>query len=351
MRSSSGGDTERAGPFGTQRPAGRRMIVVKMGIIGTGRIVDRVMTDMCNAERIELTAIASRSAERAKAAAEKYGIPRAYGSYEELAEDPDVELVYIATPHSCHMENAILMMEHGKHVLCEKAMAVNDAEVRAMISCARKNGVFLMEAMWTRFMPAMKKARDMAEKGLFRDIRHVCGNFSYPGKYDESDRVYAKETAGGALLDLGVYTLMGITGFLGWKPEKVTGYAVKAPNGVDMRMSVQMIYPSGATAQFFCGMDAEADQRMTVYGQDGYLEIPDFWHPVKLILHRPGGKTETFDFQPENEGHHYEFDHAAECIEKGMTESPLVPLEESLAVSGISTRLRREAGILYPMDL
>lgn len=324
--------------------------MVKMGIVGPGRIVDRVMADMGNAKEIEVFAVASRSLERAKAAAERYSIPRFYGSYEELAKDPEVELVYIATPHPLHPEQAKLMMRHGKHVLCEKPMTVNDREAEEMIACARENGVFLMEAMWSRFMPANVKAKELIDGGAIGTVRHLCGNFSYPGHYDESDRVYALEMAGGALLDLGVYPLMEITFFLGWQPEKVTGYAVKAPNGTDMRFCGQMLYPSGATAQFFCGMDAGADQRMMVYGSEGYLEIEDFWHATRLVLHKWGGEDTVYQFPAENEGHHYEFAHAAQCIRNGCKESPSVSWEESLAVSRISMELRKETGILYPMD-
>ena len=324
--------------------------MIRLGILGPGRIVDRVMVDMHNAKEIEVTAVASRSPERARKAAGRYGIPHVYGSYEELAESPFVDLVYIATPHPFHKEQSMLMMRHGKHVLCEKPMTVNDAEAEAMIACARKNNVFLMEAMWTRCMPAMKKARELAGSGAIGQIRHIDGNFSFVGAYNEEDRVYAKDLAGGALLDLGIYPLMGITGFLGWEPARATAFAAPAPTGVDMRLCAQLLYASGATAQFFCGMDADADQRMAVYGSDGWLEIPDFWHPHTVILHRSGKEDEIFDYPPENEGHHYEFDHAAECITAGLKESPLVTLKETLAVSRLCTQLRGEVGVIYPMD-
>lgn len=325
--------------------------MIRLGILGTGRIVDRVMADMPNAKEITVAAIASRSADRARAAAEKFGIPRSYGSYEELAESAEVDLVYIATPHPCHIDNAVMMMRHGKHVLCEKPIAVNSAETAAMISCAKENGVFLMEAMWSRFMPANIKAKELADSGAIGTLRHLCGNFSYPGRYDVNDRVYALDMAGGALLDLGIYPLMEIMMFLGPDPEKVTAYTQKAPNGADMRTSAQMLYPSGATAQFFCGMDAAAEQTMNVYGSEGWLEIPDFWHATRVILHRSGEKEQVFEFAPENEGHHYEFDHAARCITVGLKESPAVPLAESLAAAKICTAMRREMDLVYPMDI
>ena len=285
--------------------------MIRLGILGPGRIVDRVMTDMANAKEVTVTAVASRSIDRAKAAAKRYGFPTAYGSYEE--------------------------------------MAVNDAETETMAACARENSVFLMEAMWTRFMPAAIKTKQLADDGEIGEIRHIDANFSYSGQYDEKDRLYNMDLAGGALLDLGVYPLMAITLFLGWKPDSVSAVSFKAPTGADTRMCALLGFPSGATAQFFCGMDAEADQRLAVYGTEGWLEIPDFWHPTRVILHR-GGKQKTFKYPPENEGHHYEFDHAARCIRKGMTESPVVTLEESIAVSRLCTQMRKQTGIIYPMD-
>ena len=324
--------------------------IYNIGIIGAGHIAGKMARTLAQVKETNVLAVGSRTLEKAQSFAQEFGVERAYGSYEEVFQDQDVDLVYIATPHPLHPEQAKLMMRHGKHVLCEKPMTVNDREAEEMIACARENGVFLMEAMWSRFMPANVKAKELIDGGAIGTVRHLCGNFSYPGRYDESDRVYALEMAGGALLDLGVYPLMEITFFLGWQPEKVTGYAVKAPNGTDMRFCGQMLYPSGATAQFFCGMDAGADQRMMVYGSEGYLEIEDFWHATKLILHKWGGEDTVYQFPAENEGHHYEFDHAARCIRQGRKESPSVSWEESLAVSRISTELRKETGILYPMD-
>lgn len=158
--------------------------MLRVGLLGPGRIVDRVMVDMHNAKDVVITAVASRSLERAQKAAARYGIPHTYGSYEEMARSTEVDLVYIATPHPFHVEQACLMMRHGKHILCEKPMTVNDAGSEKMIACARENRVFLMEAMWTRFMPATVKARELLEAGTIGTIRHMFGDFSYAGTYN-----------------------------------------------------------------------------------------------------------------------------------------------------------------------
>lgn len=324
--------------------------MVRLGIVGPGRIVARVMPDMVNSTEIQITAIASRSMERAEAAARKYSIPYAYGSYEEMAASDQVDLVYIALPHPFHCDAACLMMQHGKNVICEKPMTVNDAEAEKMIRCARENNVFLMEAMWTRFVPATLKAKELIEAGAIGEIRHMYADFSFPGTYDEEDRVYALNLAGGALLDLGVYPLMAMTNFLGWKPVKASAVAHKAPTGADMRMSVQLLFDNGTTGQFFCGMDAVGEQAMLIYGSEGILEIPIFWEPDTVIVRRNGCEEEVYSYPHEFENYHYEFDHVAGCIEKGLKESPMVTLEESLAISRICTELRKETGILYPMD-
>lgn len=322
--------------------------MVRLGIVGPGRIVGRVMPDMMNSSEIEITAVASRSLERAQEAAGKYGIPLAYGSYEEMAMSDQVDLVYIALPHPFHCETACLMMRHGKHVICEKPMTVNDAEAARMIQCARENNVFLMEAMWTRFVPATLKAKELVAAGAIGEIRHMFADFAFRGAYDEKDRVYAMDLAGGALLDLGVYPLMAMTNFR--KPVKASALAHKAPTGVDMRMSVQMLFENGVTGQFFCAMDVSGEQSMFLYGTEGIIEIPAFWTADTVILRRNGCKEEIYRYPHEFENYHYEFDHAAQCIRQGLKESPMVPLDESLAVSRICTELRKETGILYPMD-
>ena len=324
---------------------------IRMGILGAGRIMDRVIVDMHNAKKITVTAIAARELSRARTAADRYGVPLAYGSYEELAESDQVDLVYIATPHPLHAEQAVRMMRAGKHVLCEKPMTVTPEEARLMIDCARENKVFLMEAMWTRFTPAMKEALRQIREGAIGEVRHVYGDFSYYNSNpDPADRVFAPELAGGALLDLGVYPLMACTSLLGADPEQVHAVCRKTEQGVDMRTCVQMMYADGKTAQFMCGMDASCDNTLRILGTKGFIVMPEFWHPWAFTLYQNGAEPRAFTFAQEHEGHHYEFDHAAECILGGLTESPVVPLSESLQVSELCTRARHDMGIFYPSE-
>lgn len=322
---------------------------IRLGILGAGRIVARVMADMHRLEHVEITAIAARDLARAQEAAASYRIPHAYGSYLELAQSPEVDLVYIATPHPFHAEQAMLMMCHGKHVICEKPMAVNDREVQQMIDCARANGVFLMEAMWTRFLPCVQELVRLIREGVIGEVRNIFGEFSwYCGNPDPADRLFDPALAGGALLDLGVYPLMLSMQLLGNEPETVQSLCRKAQTGVDMHTSVQMQFPGGAVAQFFCGMDARGNDYMQIFGTKGYILLPACWHPKAFTLCLKGQPDQLLTFDQGDEAYHYEFDHAAQCIQQGLTESPVMPLHESLAASRVCTAIRHEHGIIYP---
>ncbi|MGI6238466.1 MAG: Gfo/Idh/MocA family protein [Christensenellales bacterium] len=322
---------------------------LRVGVMGLGGIFHRVMADFQKAENCELYAVAARDGARAQDAVARYGAKRAFGSYAEMLECPEVELVYIATPHSLHREHALTCLAHGKHVLCEKAFALNDSQAREMVRAARANGLFLMEAMWTRCLPAMRALKQMADAGTFVEIRHITANFGYAAAFDPNSRIYAPELAGGALLDVGIYPLSITAMLLGAEPAEVQSACVMAPSGVDARTVAQLSYASGATAQFFCAVDTAGDSRMTVYGTAARVEIPDFWHATQFTVHR-GGEAQLHSFPPENEGHHHQFIHAAECIRAGKTESPLMPLDETVALMRIMTQMRQANGFLYPVE-
>lgn len=324
---------------------------VRLGILGPGAIFRRVMTDLPNFRDVRVTAVASHNAQRAQQAAALCGAQHIFTSYEDLAACPDVDLVYIATPHLLHKEQALMCMRHKKHVLCEKPLALNEQETAEMAACAREEGVFLMEAMWTRFFPAAVRVRELVRSGAIGEVQHVEAKFSYRSVgLPETHRLLNPELAGGGLLDVGVYALEAIMDVLGSDPSAVQGLCIPASTGVDARFSVQMLYPTGATAHFLCGIDVSTDSTQMIYGTLGRIEIPDFWHPTRFCVHYATGETQTHTFRPENEGHHYEFDHAAQCIRQGLSQSPVMPLEESIAAARIMTRLRHEQGIFYPQE-
>ncbi len=322
---------------------------IRVGVVGPGRIVSRVMKDFHLAEHAELTAVASRSLERAQQAAAAYGAKYAFGSYEELAACDEVDLAYIATPHPFHCEQAMLMMEHGKHVLCEKPMSISARQTRMMIDCARRNHVFLMEGMWTRCFPAYKAMKAVIARGDIGKIKHVYALFSSRATdVDPQNRLFNPSLAGGALLDIGVYPLMAATDLLGYEPESIQCLHRLTETNVDAGMSIQLQYASGATAQLMTSIDTCAPSVMHVYGTEGYITIDHFWHPDSFTVVRPDGSHNVQRFTTWNEGFFHEFDEAAHCIDCGLVESPLMTHGESLAVSQLCDRLRHEAGVYYP---
>ena len=268
---------------------------IRLGIVSAGAIVARVMKDMHLLENVEITAIAARDLKRAQEAAEQYHIPHAYGSYLELAQSDEIDLAYIATPHNFHAEQAMLMMRHGKHVICEKPMAINHTEVQQMVDCARENGVFLMEAMWTRFQPCVRTLMQMLRDGVIGEVRNIFGEFSWScnDQYDPASRLFDPALAGGALLDLGVYPLMFCMQVLGDNPETIQSLCRKTAEGVDMNTSIQMQYSNGAIAQFFCGMDACSNDYMQIYGTKGHIILPGFWRASSFTICREGEEDQV----------------------------------------------------------
>ena len=327
----------------------RKMEKVRVGVLGPGRIVRRVMKDFHKAQGVELIAVASRSPERAKQAAEEYGAKYAFSSYEEMAGCAEVDLVYIATPHVFHCEQAVLMMEHGKHVIVEKPMAVTEAQAKKMTECAKRNRVFLMEAMWTRFFPAWKKMMELIEGGEIGRVNHLYGVFcSSVEKADPESRLFAPSLAGGALLDIGVYPLMAATAVFGWEPRHMQQMHTLTETGVDSRMSVQLQYGNGATAQFMTALDAKGPSDLMIYGSKGCIRMADFWHPSAFEVVCANGEKKEYRFEAENEGFWQEFEAAAKYIRSGALEAKEISHAESVAVCGLTERLRHEAGVYYP---
>lgn len=323
---------------------------VRLGIVGPGEIVRRVMLDFHRSQGIELVAIASRSLERAKAAAEKYGAKYAFGSYEELAECQEVDLVYIATPHVFHCQQSILMMRHGKHVLCEKPLCVTREEAKSMVDCAKEQGVFLMEAMWTRCFPASQKLAQLVSQGAVGQVRYLSGGFGFPCDGNVQGRLMNPDLAGGSLLDVGVYPIMLAIQLLGPHPSRIWGDCAYTTTGVDAHCGFQLQYGNGATAQLSSAIDVVIPTTAMIGGEKGYLEIPEFWHPTQIRLVLNNGETQVYTYPAENQGFRYEFTHVADCIRQGLQQSPLVPWEDSLAEVEIQTQLRRQWGISYPCE-
>ena len=318
---------------------------IRWGIAGPGKIANKFAVALKNLDCGELAAVASTSQERATAFAEAYGIPHVFCGYEAMAASQEVDAVYVATPHSHHMQVAQLFLNAGKHVLCEKPICVNARQARQLKECAAKNGVFLMEAMWTRFLPAIREAQAIIARGEIGEIRGIHADFCYamePG----ANRAYLNELAGGALLDVGVYGLHFASTFLGSHPETIL--ALAHTNGqVDIHTNVLMKYEGGAIANITSAIGVKKPDGAWIYGSRGRIFIPGFYGATELFV--TVGQEETHIMKkPLGAGFEEEIQEACRCIAAGKPESDILPLDETIAVMEQMDAVRKQIGIVYP---
>ncbi|NLS78472.1 MAG: Gfo/Idh/MocA family oxidoreductase, partial [Chloroflexi bacterium] len=314
---------------------------IRWGILGPGRIAGLFTTDLAKVEDAVRLAVGSRSQERAAEFAAKHGFQRAYGSYEELARDPEVDAVYVASPHPFHKEHAILCMEHGKAVLCEKPMEINAQRVREMAACARANGVFLMEAMWTRFNPTVVQARRWLAEGAIGEPRLLTADFGFRTAWNPQSRLLNPELGGGALLDVGVYVVAFAYMVMGApKTLQVTGHV--GETGVDEQVELLLGYEGGRAAQLACAVRVSTPQEARIDGTEGSIYLPAFWHGAKAILRRPG--QEPVEWEGEW-GYRFEAMEVMECLRAGKKESAVMPLDESIAIAETLEQARRSLGV------
>ena len=323
---------------------------LRMGIIGTGRIVARWMQDVAAANAAEVTAIASRDEARAREAAQRYGIARAYGSYEAMLEADVCDAVYIATPHSMHRECALLAMKAGKHVLCEKPIAPNAAQFREMADFAKAQGVLLMEGMWTRFFPATQEVRRLVQSGALGETRMIQADFSSHTPFETQTRMFDPAQAGGALLDIGCYGIHYAMYLYGAAPEQVGGTAVLGASGVDEQAVIALRFPGGRMASVACGLRVALPDTARIHGTEGSVEVPGFWHPSGYDLTKDGKTAHVTVPEHAPEGFAYEVRHFCECVREGRLESPIIPHAESLAALEVMDDFRAQIGLRYPFE-
>lgn len=321
---------------------------IRWGIMATGAIAHALARAILDTPGGTLAAVASRNRERAAAFAGQYGADRAYGSYRELAKDDDLDVIYIATPHSEHAANMRMCLENGRHVLCEKAFTLNAAEARACIDLARERDRFLMEAMWMRFFPAMAEVRRRLAAKEIGEVRLVQADFCIDLPYDSAHRLYNPDLGGGALLDLGIYPLSLATMVLGL-PDAVNGHAHLSPTGVDELDTITLTYARGASAQLTCSMRLNRPREAFLVGSDGYIQIHDlFFRPTQLTVYRHGRDPEDIHLPFKSNGYRHEVEEVQRCLREGRRESAIMPLDETLALMAIMDRLRRAWGVAYP---
>lgn len=323
---------------------------VRWGILATGGIAASFAEDLREMkDDAEIVAVGSRSLASARAFADRFGIPRAYGSWTELADDDDVDVVYVATPHSAHRVAAGLCLRAGRAVLCEKPFTVNAVEARELADLARSRGRFLMEAMWTYCNPVVRRLTELVADGAIGEVRSVHADFGLAGPFEPGHRLLDPALGGGALLDLGVYPVSFAHLLLG-EPDEVQAWAHLTPEGVDDNTGVLLGYDSGAMAVLSCSLTADTARTAVVTGSAGRIEIPrGFFHPDRFVLHREGREPEEFGAPGGGlRGLQYEAAEVMRCLRAGERESPLVPLEGSLAVMRTLDTVRDRIGVRYP---
>lgn len=323
---------------------------MRWGIASTGEIARSMARAFLLAEHSNLLAVSSRAQKRADEFAREHHVPRAYGSLEAMLDDAEVDIVYVAGPHSTHFDYAEKALGAGKHVLCEKAFTINAPQAEKLIDMARKRKLFLMEAMWMRFFPVMEAIRSMMRGGEFGSIRYVAAEFCLHMPYNPKHRLFNPELGGGALLDLGVYPLSFAQMVLG-RFDEVQGACVKDSNGVDVFSSMSLRSVSGGIASLSTGFTIRTPCGAHIYGDDAEAFIPEnFFNPHRLIIRREGKDDREMEFPIEGDGHIYEIRHIEECIASDKTESPLMTLDDSLEIMRTTDKLRRLWNFLYPEE-
>lgn len=323
--------------------------MVRMGIIGAGKIAGFMGRTLGGMDTVKGYAIAARDYERAKAFADQYGFEKAYGSYEEMLFDPKVDLVYIATPHSHHYDHVKLCLEHGKHVLCEKAFTVNERQARELFALAKEKGLLLTEAIWTRYMPMRKTLKEVLASGVIGTPHMLTANLSYI--IDWKDRIKKPELAGGALLDIGIYTLNFASMVFGDDIESITGTATFNEYGLDMQENITLLYRDGRMAVLNSSARSLSDRRGIIYGDKGYIETENINNCEGIRVFDTDRKLVAAYETPEQiTGYEYEVEACVRAMERGELECPEMPHEETLRMLRWMDELRRQWGIVYPME-
>jgi predicted dehydrogenase len=323
---------------------------IRWGILGTGKIAHQFAAALHRLPDAELLAVGSRSAGSANRFADEFEVARRYQSYGELVSDPEVEVIYVATPHSCHAANTLLALDAGKAVLCEKPFTINATQAREVIALARERKLFLMEAMWTRCFPLMAKLHELLASGAIGEARQLTADFGFRAEYQDEPRLFGPEFGGGALLDVGVYPV-SLSSLLFGPPKRIVSTANFSPSGVDEEAAMILTHGRGEMAILHTAIRLETVQEAVITGTRGCLRIHSpWWRPTAMTLSREGKPDERFEFPLEGNGYEYEAREVMDCLRSGKLESPLMPLDESLSIMETLDTIRAQWGLKYPME-
>jgi len=318
---------------------------IRWGIVGPGRIAEKVVEDFAVVEGARAVAVASRSLERAQDFAGRHGLERAYGSYGEVIADPDVDVLYVATPHAQHAGIALAALRAGKALLVEKSFTATAAGAAQVVDLARSTGVFAMEAMWTRFQPAVIALRDLVADGAIGEVRAVQADLGVQRDVDPQDRLFALELGGGALLDLGVYVVSFAQMLLG-TPDTVTATGSLFPTGVDAEAALLLGYADGRSATLLSSLRHALPGQARVFGTEGWIDVlPRFHHPQTIVLHRAGAEPVTYTRPQLGGGYAHELVEVTGCLQTGLSESAVMPLADTLAVQQVLQQAADQLGV------
>ena len=322
---------------------------MKFAILGAGKIAEIMASTVINMKEVVPYAIASRDKDKSDEFAKKYHFIKSFGSYEEMLQDNEVELVYIATPHSFHYEHIKMCLEYGKNVLCEKSFTVNAAQAKEVLQMAEDKKLLLTEAIWTRYMPSRKMIQDILQSGLIGEVSSLTANLCYP--IDKNERIVEPALAGGALLDIGVYTINFTLMCFGDAFNKVSSHAVLTEKGVDSSNSITIEYPDGKMAVLHSNFKARSDRRGMLFGTKGYLEIDNINNCQKIKVYGLEDQIiKIYEVPKQITGYEYEVMACKNAIDKGLLECEEMPHKETIYVMQIMDELRLKWGLKYPCE-
>jgi len=321
--------------------------VFNWGIIGLGKIADKFASDLPHSENGVLHAVASRSIAKATEFAKRHGVSHMLGSYEEILAVPSLDAVYIATPHNLHFENTMMCIEAGIPVLCEKPFAINLNQSEQMVALAREKNVFLMDALWTRFLPHFIEIKKIVDSGVLGPITSLKADFGFEANKVDHKRLFNKNLGGGALLDIGIYPIFASYALLG-KPTEILAKAEFGDTGVDIKVDVEFKYGNTCKADLTCSLLENTPSNLFIEGEWGILEVGHrFFAPNNYDLRIRDKNRKTSNFKYNCNGYKYEADVVSRCISRGQTESNIMPLDFTVELMHLLDQVRRKAGIFY----
>ena len=322
---------------------------MKLGILGPGRIARTVAPTLVALPEMECYAVASQTPGKAEEFARDFGFEKAYNSYEEMLQDPAVELVYITTPHSHHYEQMMLCLNHGKHVICEKAFTMNADQARKVREFASEKGLYVAEAIWTRYMPSRQMIADILASGVIGSVNTLTANLSYNVAFKE--RLMTPELAGGALLDIGIYGLNFALMQFGDDIERIESTVRLTDTGVDGMETITIFYHDGRMAVLTHSIFCRGDRKGIIHGEKGYIVVENINNPQSVSVYDAADKLLAHHEVPKQiSGYEYEFREAVRCIGEGKTEADSMPMARTVQVMDIMDSLRQQWGVVYPQE-